>query len=72
LNEEILRLEGYSYNDIEQLIQAAQTERNKKKEQEELVQLKAQASLVASTNDSGDLRDQLKTLYDMLEASWLF
>lgn len=71
LNEEILRLEGYSFDELQQLAGALRDETGKKKEQEELVQLKAQANTVANAA-SADLRDELKTLKDMLDESWLF
>lgn len=71
INEEKIRLVGFSFAEIEQLIQAAQVERNQKKESEELVQLKAQALEIAQAT-SESLRDELKTMKDMLDASWLF
>lgn len=70
-NEEKIRLEGYSFAEIEQLLALAREESGKKKEQEELVEMKAQALVIANAS-AGDLRDELKTMKDMLDASWLF
>lgn len=70
-NEEKIRLEGYSFAEIQQLLQLANEESGKKKEQEELVEMKAQALVIANAS-ADSLRDELKIMKDMLDASWLF